>query len=103
MRAEGVKPSLTALSEQRLYRSATRAWFRVGDLNATVILTKDADRRLSLPGIKMEPRLRIELRSSDYRSLALPLSYQGVEPKGGYDPPSERYECSILPIELLRH
>ena len=30
------------------------------------------------------------------------LCFRGLEPKGGYDPPSERYECSVLPIELLR-
>ena len=52
---------------------------------------------------RMEPVLRIGLRYQLYQSCALPLSETGVEPKSGYDPPSERYECSILPIELLRH
>ena len=45
---------------------------------------------------------RIELGSVAYHATALPLSYKGIEPKGGYDPPSQRYECWVLPIELLR-
>jgi hypothetical protein len=52
---------------------------------------------------KMEPLRRIERRSHPYQGCNLPLRYKGVEPKDGYDPSSERYECSIFPIRRLRH
>ena len=76
-----------------------------------------------------EPRARIELASPLYRSGASPAMLTGLktgasganrtlvgrlpcacsptelhrlEPKGGFEPPSERYEGSVFPTKLLR-
>ena len=51
-----------------------RQWSSTADLNCSVILTKDADRRLSLSSTTlMEPGRRIELRYAGYESAALPI------------------------------
>src|SRR5215831_17033978 len=78
---------------------------------------------------RMEPRARIELASPLYRSGASPAMLAGLElgasganrtlvgrlpcacspielhrlePKGGFEPPSELYEGSVFPTKLLR-
>ena len=50
----------------------------------------------------LEPAERIERSSVAYHATALPLSYTGLEPKGGFEPPSELYEGSVFPTKLLR-
>ena len=52
----------------------------------------------------VEPAERIERSSVAYHATALPLSYTGgrLEPKGGFEPPSELYEGSVFPTKLLR-
>ena len=78
----------------------------------------------------VEPRARVELASPLYRSGASPAMLAGLkkpgtsganrtligrlpcdcspvelhrlEPKGGFEPPSERYEGSVFPTKLLR-
>src|SRR6516225_3988069 len=50
--------------------------------------------------INLEPAERIERSSVAYHATALPLSYR-PEPKGGFEPPSERYEGPVFPTKLL--
>ena len=51
----------------------------------------------------LEPAERIERSSVGYHATALPIELHRLEPKGGFEPPSERYEGSVFPTKLLRH
>lgn len=113
---------------RQLIFSASNIWSgKLGSNQRPLDYRSSAQTTLSFS--RMEPRARIELASTLYKSGASPAMLAGLkvgasganrtlvgrlpcvcspielhrlEPKGGFEPPSERYEGPVFPTKLLR-
>jgi hypothetical protein len=99
LRIKSGRPSRTRTCDLPLIRRMhSPPVLSVGGPRARVELASPLYRGGASPAITE----RIERSSVAYHATALPLSYTGLEPKGGFEQPSKRYEGCVFPTKLLR-
>jgi hypothetical protein len=103
----GIEPAPFRVSDGCTARRALGLWSPVQELNSIFRFTGAAHRRQCLRGPKTWSQRSESNAHRSPRLRALPCDcstteLHRLEPKGGFEPPSERYEGSVFPTKLLR-